>query len=58
MLSGEGNAPRPPCPQILKTSQIRFSLVSYRFWPVKFITLKTGAYEPILALYFSKKVIA
>ena len=43
------------------TGQIHFSLVTYRFWPVKFIrfiTLKTGAHEPKLALYFSKKVIA
>ena len=44
-----------------RTDQIHFSLVTYRFWPVKFIrqrTLKTGAHEPKLALYVAKKVIA
>ena len=43
------------------TSQIHFSLVttvSGRSNYIKLITLKTGAHEPKLALYISKKVVA
>ena len=40
----------------IMTNQIHFNSVTYCFWLVKLY--KTGAHEPKLALYISKKVVA